>query len=184
MVGVGFWKMIFIAVLFVLGLYALMAALILVSEVQAPPTKLTLIEACEKAGGWRDACYFRQAIWRNDSTLCQGLSEDYPKACVAVINRDASACPTLMNEFYQDLCIEGIAVVEKNEHYCEQTSVLRNECFLEVATVKRNEFLCDKAGERRGECYALVAIVKKDATLCEEAGAHREECLKAVGSTT
>lgn len=103
------------------------------------------------------------------------------------------------DEFRRDVCYMGIAIIYKNEQYCEKITgkefggldnPKKDECYFSVAEKKNDTSLCMKiksstAGYSQPDCYANIAIRTNDINLCYAAvGELRQKCIEIIANKT
>lgn len=148
---------------------------------------------CDKESD-KDACYKKNAIAKNDVSLCDLMSgtidtwgslavyqknDCYTK--IAVTTKSFQICDTKLKS--DPMCYNNVAVAIGDVSACDkvpQEGSYRNDCYVKIAQAKKDLSICYKikntTGNKYGQdnsfweneqCYSAVAIAKQDKSICD-----------------
>lgn len=92
----------------------------------------------------------------------------------ALSPEDEETCINQEDNFLQAQCYHILAVIKKNESYCDKMSLNYEDtatinkilCYSDLARIKTNPKICEKSIDKI-ECYAQLSRNLNDATVCD-----------------
>ncbi|MEM2918456.1 MAG: hypothetical protein QXY62_03045 [Candidatus Altiarchaeota archaeon] len=111
---------------------------------------------------YRDMCYLRMAVIKNDESICYKQSnDDRVSLCISGLRRDNKFCANIKDIPTKSNCYFWVAYLHEDSTLCNNENMLRDDwdiCYLEIAIQKYNLTICEKINDVDLKEYCFNAV--------------------------